>query len=146
MACLTAYVSEDTDWGVFDHAVYIFLTEMKVSSLAIRRGVYTGMMRASPLALKVETILESNPSVATKLVHANAVTGWLNRKPWLLPLPQRDLNARQRKVQQRGIETGAFVLAQILQHRASLFPDEWVTAPGCGDIPSAAAEFDGVPS
>jgi hypothetical protein len=123
-ACLTLPVDDETVASrQFEHWLRAFTTGMEIPHVVIRRGPYTGQRRASPLAVKVETVLEFLPNLRTSLVHACAVTGWVNRNDWLLPLPEAELNARERKVQQRCIETAAFVVARVLEHRASLLLD-----------------------
>ncbi|TCJ39098.1 hypothetical protein [Parafrankia sp. BMG5.11] len=123
-ACLTLPVDEErVTHPQFEHWLELFTKGMEIPHVVIRRGPDTGPHKAAPLAVKVETILEFIPSVGTSRVHACAVTGWVNRANWLLPLPQDELTAPERKVQQRCIETAAFVVARVLEHRASLFPD-----------------------
>lgn len=107
----------------FEHWLEQFMRSMEIPHVVIRRGPDTGPHQAASLAVKVETVLEYIPSVGTSRVHACAVTGWVNRANWLLPLPQNELSAPERKVQQRCIETAAFVVARVLEHRASLIAD-----------------------
>ena len=104
----------------FEHWLEQFMRSMEIPHVVIRRGPDTGPHQAASLAVKVETVLEYIPSVGTSRVHACAVTGWVNRANWLLPLPQKELTAPERKVQQRCIETAAFVVARVLERRASL--------------------------
>ena len=120
-ACWTSRMDEKTLCSPgFELELQAFLVERDVQHVVIRRGVYSGPRRASPLALKVETFLEQIPTLSTSLVHANTVTGWLQRQDWLLPLPQTWLSAPERAVQARGIATAALVVAKVLERRASL--------------------------
>lgn len=122
-ACLTLPLDEEIVANPqFEHWLALFTAGMEIPHVVVRRGPDTGPRRAAPLAVKVETVLEFIPSVGTSRVHACAVTGWVNRNNWLLPLPQDELSARERKVQQRCIQTAAFAVARVLEHRASLFP------------------------
>jgi hypothetical protein len=117
----------------FELKLQEFLAEQNIEHVVIRRGVYSGPRRASPLALKVETFLQEIPTLSTNLVHANTVTGWLQREAWLLPLPQARLRACERRVQARGIDTAAFVISKVLEHRASLIHGasaHWSHRPG----------------
>ncbi|MGX7896035.1 hypothetical protein [Tsuneonella sp. HG222] len=136
-ACMMLELPEEVNWSIFEHLTDIFCIELKIPNIIIRRGPYKGPHTASPRAVQVEAILESIPELGTERVTSAEVTGWLNRKPWLLPLPQSDLNARARKVQQRCIETAAYAAARVLQRRAALFAEEK------GHFPYAGQPCDG---
>lgn len=94
------------------------LRASKIHQVVVRRGAYSGQRQASRLALEIETALQLEPQLQTITVHTNSVAGWMRRSSWLLPLSQRQLNSRERKLQVRCIETASFGVWRILKLRS----------------------------
>lgn len=124
--CLTLPFSK-TDLYSEDFSAKLesFLTSKRIRVVAIRRGAYTGRQCASQQALQIEALLETMQGIDTHRVRTASVSGWLLRRQWMLPLPQKGLGASELKTQRRAIEAAGFVIAQVLDQRLQRMP-----APG----------------
>lgn len=119
-ASLTRPMEEnDLVWPGIIPALELFMAEKGILHVGIRRGVYTGPERASALALQLEVALEDLEQLTTYRIKTGTIAGWMRRRQWRLPLPQRSLSSRDRPLQARGIETASFMVARILQERST---------------------------
>lgn len=114
----TAFVEMKTDdqAGVEKTAkeLWDFFASRNVGELLVRRGPATGPHQASAGSTKFETILQLL-SLTCAHINVQKVTGWVCKENWLLPLPQDDLNAKAKNLQQQAIQTAAFGLACVLE-------------------------------
>ena len=91
-----------------------FFASRNVSELLVRRGPGTGPHQASTGSTKFETILQLLPLTCPHIT-VQKVTGWVCKENWLLPLPQSDLSARAKNLQQQAIQTAAYGLGCVLE-------------------------------
>ena len=95
-----------------------FFASRNVSELLVRRGPTAGPHQASAGSTKFEAVLQLLPLTCAH-VHVQKVVGWVCKENWLLPLPQSDLRARAKNLQQQAIQTAAFGLACVLERAQS---------------------------
>lgn len=106
----------DDQFGVQTTArqLHDFLAGRGVEQIVVRRLSAGGPKAAGPLTMKFETMLQLMP-VRCYQVSSQRLNPWVRREEWRLPLPERRLDAKLQKLQARAIETGAYVIDQILR-------------------------------
>lgn len=93
--------------------VWEFCRDRAIVELLVRRGPPVGPRQVATGTTKIETILQLMPLTCAH-VNVQRISGWLEQKQWLLPLPQPNLRVKLADVQQRAIETAAFGIACVI--------------------------------
>ena len=101
----------------FGRELWDYFGKVQIEELLVRRGATEGPKRTTSAATRIETILQLMPFTCAH-VRAQRVSYWAADQNWLLPLSQRGLLARKRKLQELAIQTAAFGIACVLNHRA----------------------------
>lgn len=110
------------DWGRKEilrgiAAIDEFIRRNDIGALVYRTGNFNGHHNAGRISLRLGTAIELvfDPMLAT----THAVSGWVGKEDWLLPLPCSSLPAPDKKAQKRALETAGYAIWKILKSRRS---------------------------